>query len=193
MSCLDAALGTHITIFPLFLSTMPDSSFPETKKLIVDCVSGSSCCSKVLVGSTGQARVDQALYMGIYARSLFWQTLLKIVWHTWIFFLCNTFHRWQTLDRLQWVAGLQKGGEGDPLHLFLHQVDRERNVVLFNLPTHDRGPFSSLTAFYFQTSKQRKHIQCLVQETTSVCGWLDLLSGSSLLGSGKFLSWWLCC
>ena len=37
----------------------------------IDCVSGSSCCSKVLVGSTGQARVDQALYMGIYARSLF--------------------------------------------------------------------------------------------------------------------------
>ena len=72
MSCLDAALGTHITIFPLFLSTMPDSrGFAETKKLIVDCISGSSCCSKVLVGSTGQARVDQALYMGIYARSLF--------------------------------------------------------------------------------------------------------------------------
>ena len=41
------------------------------KNLIVDCDPGSSCCSKVLVGSTGQARVDQALYMGIYARSLF--------------------------------------------------------------------------------------------------------------------------
>ena len=33
-----------------------------------DFVQGTGCCSKVLVASTGQARVDQALYMGIYAR-----------------------------------------------------------------------------------------------------------------------------
>ena len=32
-------------------------------------ITGTGCCSKVLVASTGQARVDQALYMGIYARS----------------------------------------------------------------------------------------------------------------------------
>ena len=53
----------------------PVSGFLKTiaKILMVECVSGSSCCSKVLVGSTGQARVDQALYMGIYARSLFYK------------------------------------------------------------------------------------------------------------------------
>ena len=43
-----------------------------TKKFLVNLFfySGSGCCTKVLVGSTGQARVDQALYMGIYARSI---------------------------------------------------------------------------------------------------------------------------
>ena len=41
-----------------------------TKKVENAFYSGSGCCTKVLVGSTGQARVDQALYMGIYARSI---------------------------------------------------------------------------------------------------------------------------
>ena len=40
--------------------------FDVARLMVAKCLDG--CCSQVVVASTGNARIDQALYMGIYTR-----------------------------------------------------------------------------------------------------------------------------
>ena len=137
-------------------------------------VSGSKCCSKVLVGSTGQARVDQALYMGIYARYICIAYYVGEYMH-----LCNVsilkklslkYNRtFFSLPDTQQTTMVRRstGGRGERLSTSTSSPGETHKFPIYWVSS----PSLEKKAKKINKKQwQYIYIQCSVHETTSVCG-----------------------